>query len=215
MLSLLRIWFQFLVRELKSHKSHSTVKGKKKVTLFLNLWRGQGLVGIPYLCITIFTWRGSKAGGCSHLKSQPRVWLWMLALAWAWLVVEHLHVDFTCCCLTCSQGRVWVPRAGIHRKIGGTGKAVSLFITKPRSQRVLLLLYPADLKWGTASLYLNGREIRWSHLMRGASTKFSHVLKHESLIFQPKIISPLPTYKVRSYPSQGLSRSHLVWRYQT
>ena len=29
MLSLLRIWFQSLVRELKSHKSHSTVKGKK------------------------------------------------------------------------------------------------------------------------------------------------------------------------------------------
>ena len=30
MLSLLRIWFQSLVRELKSHKSHSTVKKKKK-----------------------------------------------------------------------------------------------------------------------------------------------------------------------------------------
>ena len=40
------------------------------------------------------------------------------------------------------------------------GKAVSPFITKPRSQRVLLLLYSADLKGGTASLYLNGREIR-------------------------------------------------------
>ena len=30
MLSLLRIWFQSLVKELKSHKSHSTVKKKKK-----------------------------------------------------------------------------------------------------------------------------------------------------------------------------------------
>ena len=40
------------------------------------------------------------------------------------------------------------------------GKAVSPFVIKPRSQRVLLLLYSADLKRGTASLYLNEREIR-------------------------------------------------------
>ena len=43
MLSLLRIWFQFLVRELKSHKSHSTIKGKKKRDSVLELVTRTGL----------------------------------------------------------------------------------------------------------------------------------------------------------------------------
>ena len=43
--------------------------------------------------------------------------------------------------------------------------------------------------------------------MRGAPTKFAHVLKHESFIFQPKIISLLPTYKMfppKAFPNQIL-----------